>query len=236
MISYVKGKIRCRIQNALTVDVNGIGYEVHVPTYVVLNHRNIGDEVELWIYTKVREDAIQLYGFRTLSERQIFKLLIGINKVGPKIALAALSTINPRLMRYAVEHGKHEVFASVGGIGPTLAQKIIVDLKNKLGKWPATDENQEDYPQLMKNIQLDFEHFGLEDGSSDSENHNTIRDDIISALENLGYRSKDISKAVSKLEIHENADDSDFSNLLKDALSSFQKSTPQKSTDPREVF
>ncbi len=235
MISYLKGKIRFRAQNSLTIDVGGVGYEVEVPTSVLLNHREVGGEVELWVYTRVREDALQLYGFRSTSDRQIFKLLISINKVGPKIALAALSTISPKLMQYAAEHGKHEVFSSVGGIGPTLAQKIIVDLKNKKSKWPQ-NSNDSECPSLLKHIQLDFDHFGFDGKSIPAQEDHSMRGDIVSALENLGYKSKDISKAISKIDFTEEASqDQDFSTFLKKALQQFRKA-PKKTVDPREVF
>jgi Holliday junction DNA helicase RuvA len=129
MIARLRGRIAGRAGAGLVVDVNGVGYLVNATPSV---HRLGGDEVTIEVHTVVREDALQLYGFATADERQLFELLLGVSGVGPKVALAIVSGSTPVELRRAIARDDVKRFQAIPGIGLKTAQRVVLELKEKL--------------------------------------------------------------------------------------------------------
>ncbi len=133
MISFLRGKLVDALPTQVTVEVHGVGYEVLIPLSSYDKLPQPGQEVMLLTHLAVREDALTLYGFLTEEDRNIFNTLIGVSGVGPKIALAILSTLSIDHLRNAVGRDEPEVLTRVPGIGKKTAEKIVFELKGKLG-------------------------------------------------------------------------------------------------------
>jgi Holliday junction DNA helicase RuvA len=129
MIARLRGRISGRAGTGLIVDVNGVGYLVHATPSV---HRLGDGEVSIEIHTVVREDALQLYGFAAADERELFELLLGVNGVGPKVALAIVSGSTPAELRRAIARDDVKRFQAIPGIGLKTAQRVVLELKAKL--------------------------------------------------------------------------------------------------------
>ena len=129
MIARLRGTPAGRVGQALVVDVGGVGYLVHATPSV---HRLGDGEVTVEIHTVVREDALQLYGFATPDERELFELLLGVNGVGPKVALAIVSGSTPAELRRAIARDDVKRFQAIPGIGLKTAQRVVLELKAKL--------------------------------------------------------------------------------------------------------
>jgi Holliday junction DNA helicase RuvA len=129
MIARLRGRISGRAGTGLIVDVNGVGYLVHATPSV---HRLGDGEVTIEIHTVVREDALQLYGFAAADERELFELLLGVNGVGPKVALAIVSGSTPAELRRAIARDDVKRFQAIPGIGLKTAQRVVLELKAKL--------------------------------------------------------------------------------------------------------
>ena len=126
MIARLRGRIAGRAGTGLIVDVNGVGYLVHATPSV----QRLGDgEITVEIHTVVREDALQLFGFATADERRLFELLLGVNGVGPKVALAILSASTPAELRRAIARDDVKRFQAIPGIGLKTAQRVVLELK-----------------------------------------------------------------------------------------------------------
>jgi len=131
MISSVKGRVVEQETDSLVVEVGGVGLEVNAPADLCRS-AEIGSIISLKTYLVVRENELALYGFSSREEREFFVLLIGVNGVGPRLALAVLSTLTPNAIRRAVFAEQAEIFNRVSGVGKTTAQKILLHLKNKI--------------------------------------------------------------------------------------------------------
>ena len=175
--------------------VNGVGYKVHTAEY--LTHKST---VELWIETVVREDSIRLFGFTTLNGQNLFNMLTTVSGVGPKVALAILGTINSDTLMSAIATGDAKTIATAPGVGKKMAEKIIVELKNKIGGASATL-------------------FAPDAGASAGAN--SALPDLLMALEALGYRRLDIIEMAQKL-VNQNPN-TDVSKLVPMALKEISK-------------
>jgi Holliday junction DNA helicase RuvA len=129
VIARLRGRPAGRVGQALVVDVNGVGYLVHTTPSV---HRLGSDEITVEVHTVVREDALQLYGFASADERELFELLLGVNGVGPKVALAIVSGSTPADLRRAIARDDVKRFQAIPGIGLKTAQRVVLELKAKL--------------------------------------------------------------------------------------------------------
>ncbi len=139
MIARLRGRAAGRAGQALVVDVNGVGYLVHATPSV---HRLGSDEITVEVHTVVREDALQLYGFASADERELFELLLGVNGVGPKVALAIVSGSTPAELRRAIARDDVKRFQAIPGIGLKTAQRVVLELKAKLADASfASDES-----------------------------------------------------------------------------------------------
>jgi holliday junction DNA helicase RuvA len=130
MIARLRGRLVGRSGASVVVDVNGVGYLVHATPSV---HRLGDGEVTVEVHTVVREDALQLYGFATGAERELFELLLGVSGVGPKVALAIVSGSPPAELKRAIAREDVERFQAIPGIGLKTAQRVVLELKEKLG-------------------------------------------------------------------------------------------------------
>jgi Holliday junction DNA helicase RuvA len=175
MIASLRGRLADKAPNRIIVDVGGVGYDVAVPlsTYYILGEP--GSDVELRVHTHVREEALALYGFSTGLELQIFERLIGISGIGPKLALAVLSGIDVTDLVRAIQTGDVGRLTAIPGIGRKTAERIGLELKDKLPKGL-----------------LDKAGAGTDAGAPDR----VLRQDLLSALLNLGYHRPLAEKAV----------------------------------------
>lgn len=142
MISFLHGKLIEALPTQVTVDVNGVGYEVLIPLSSFDKLPKPGSEVKLLTHLAVREDAHVLYGFMTVAERELFRLLINtVSGIGPKIALNVLSGMNPTAFRGAVASGDVKALSQISGVGKKTAERIVLELRDKIGAagaWEAS--------------------------------------------------------------------------------------------------
>jgi Holliday junction DNA helicase RuvA len=174
MIGFLRGRVLEKHPDHLIVDVQGVGYHVAVPASTFYGLPEVGGEVSLRVHTHVREDQIALYGFASVLELQLFERLIGVSGIGPKIALAALSGIEPAELVRAVRSGDIARLTSIPGIGKKTAERIGLELKDKL---PAPT-----VPVAPGAVPV----------PSDADQ----RADLLSALVNLGYQRAAAEKAI----------------------------------------
>lgn len=206
MFSYIKGELAEILPDVIVVEANGIGYNIYVPGSVLGELPSVGSEVKIYTYMNVKEDECSLFGFLTRDDLSMFKMLICVNGIGPKAALGALSNITADDLRFAVLADDVAAIKALPGIGPKTAQKIIIELKDKL----KLDEVFES--ALSKNKKAD--------NNSNVSNVMMIRNDAVEALVSLGYSSKDALVAVKEVEDIENKDSE---TVLKEALKKLAK-------------
>jgi holliday junction DNA helicase RuvA len=165
MIAHLRGRLLEKHPNRVIVDVQGVGYEAQVPLSTFYDLAEPGSEVALRIHTHVREDALALYGFATLLELQLFERLIGVSGIGPKLALAVLSGIEPRDLITAVKQNDVARLTAIPGVGKKTAERIGLELKDKMAAFAPAE--------------------GAAAAPVDAEE--SLRTDVLSALINLGY-------------------------------------------------
>jgi len=178
MIAFLRGRILDKQPNRIVVDVQGVGYEVHVPLSTYYDVGDPGDEVALRIHTHVREDALQLYGFLTALEQQLFERLIATSGIGPKLAVAVLSGIEPNGLVAAVQRADVARLTAIPGVGRKTAERIVLELKDRLA------------------------HLVVPAGAMEAAGPSTgerLRDDLVSALVNLGYHRPIAERAVDAI-------------------------------------
>ena len=132
MIAHLKGKVEEKFGNSLIVDVNGVGYEITVPV-PDFEAGNLGEEKKFYTYHSVRENSEELYGFSSLAAKKIFELLISVQGIGPKAAIAILSLAEAEEVRNAIANADANFVAKASGVGKNSAERVIVDLKDKVG-------------------------------------------------------------------------------------------------------
>ena len=194
MIAYLRGRILEKHPNRIVVDVNGVGYEVAVPLSTFYELGDVGVDVSLRIHTHVREDALAWYGVASMLEQDLFERLIGVSGIGPKLGLAVLSGIEPLDLIRAIEQADVARLTAIPGVGKKTSERIVLELKDRLPKTQVV---------------------AVAAGYGDPEPP-LLRDDLISALVNLGYHRPLAEKAVAaavKL-----TPDGGFERTLKQAL------------------
>jgi holliday junction DNA helicase RuvA len=148
MIAYLKGTILNKTTNYLIVETAGVGYKVYSPSTTILNLRK-GSEVELFIHTHVREDQLSLYGFLSTDELELFDLLLSVTGVGPKVALAVLSAGTASSIRSAIASGEATVFTNVSGVGRKTAERIVLELKERLVGEGSDGQSSKDFSEAL---------------------------------------------------------------------------------------
>jgi len=137
MIAFLRGRVLDKHPNRIVVDVNGVGYELYVPLSTYYDVGDAGTDISLRVHTHVREDALQLYGFAEVAERDLFLQLLSVNGIGPKVALAIVSGSPAADLRRAIVLGDTARFQAIPGIGKKTAERIVLELKEKIGDAPV---------------------------------------------------------------------------------------------------
>ncbi|MGN0402102.1 MAG: Holliday junction branch migration protein RuvA [Acetatifactor sp.] len=198
MIAYVNGIIEDISEENAILDVGGIGYNIRISPDTASRLPGIGEPVKLYTYTCVREDAFLLYGFLTRSDLEVFKKLITVNGIGPKGGLAILSVMDADDLRFAIMSGDAKAIAKAPGIGAKTAQRVILDLKDKI---------------TIDDVLISKEIAASSGGSLSVDT--TQKKEAVEALVSLGYGQAESTKAVNAIEGIENMDSS---AILKAAL------------------
>ena len=177
MITFLQGKLVEALPTQVTVDVNGVGYEILIPLSSFDKLPSPGGEVKLLTHLAVREDAHVLYGFMTAIERELFRLLINtVSGIGPKIALNILSGMNPTAFRGAVANGDVKALSQISGVGKKTAERIVVELKDRIGAagaWEASSAQRALSPEDQKINDAVLALVAL--GFRQSDAHETVR-------------------------------------------------------------
>ena len=157
MIAHISGKLTEKFDNSVIVDVHGVGYEIAI-TSVDAENAHLGDEVKFYTYHAVRDNAEELYGFSTLAAKRLFQLLISVQGVGPRAAMAILSLAAPEEVRNAIANTDSAFVAKASGVGKKTAERVIVDLRDKVGApshYGATDATGFTAPTVADDEALD---------------------------------------------------------------------------------
>lgn len=174
MISYLRGKIIDKSNpGTFVIDVNGVGYQVETSLATFFKVEDLEQEVCLFIHMIVREDAHLLFGFYDQEERNLFKNLIKVNGVGPKLAITILSSINPSEFAQAIDQQNSHILSKIPGIGKKTAERLMIEMKGKIEALSFT--------------------------SLQSTNDNLVPNEAIEALQALGYQYKEASKVINKI-------------------------------------
>jgi Holliday junction DNA helicase RuvA len=202
LIAHLRGTILDKHPNRIVIDVNGVGYDVYVPLSTFYGLGEAGADIAVRIHTHVREDALVLYGFGTILEQELFERLIGVSGIGPKVALAVLSGIEPHELIRAIERGDLARLTAIPGVGKKTSERIVLELKDRL-------------PRAQPAVVA---------AGATAPDSPALRDDVVSALVNLGYHrplaEKSAEAAINTLG---SAADASFERTLKQALREISK-------------
>ena len=174
MIAHLTGTLHEKHLQRLIVDVGGVGYDVLVPLSTMYGIGDPGSRIALRIHTHVREDALQLFGFATMLEQALFERLISVSGIGPKVALSVLSGIEPAELTRAIRSSDLARLTRIPGVGKKTAERIVLELKDRLPETGSAEPEP-------------------------SKPGDDVRDDLLSALTNLGYQRASIEKTVDKV-------------------------------------
>lgn len=194
MIALLRGRLLEKHPNRVIVDVGGVGYDVAVPLSTFYGAGEAGVEITLRVHTHVREDQLALFGFATALELAVFERLIGISGIGPRLALAVLSGIEPRELVAALQRGDIPRLTRIPGVGRKTAERIVLELRDRL-------------PKAIEAVAT---------GAPPPSRTDALREDLTSALVNLGYHRPAITAALDRL-LHD-APDARFEDMLRAAL------------------
>lgn len=197
MYAYIKGELAEINTDHIVIEAGGIGYQVFISLQTFDYLPSVGEDLKIYTYLYLREDAMILYGFLTKDDLELFKLLISVSGIGPKGGLAILSTLEADDLRFAILSGDAKAISKAPGVGGKTAQRVILELKDKLSLEDAFEAKTE---HAQKNA-------AAAGGS--------VKNDAVMALTALGYSSTESLKAVSAVEITE---DMDVEEVLKAAL------------------
>ena len=201
MIYYIRGELCDIEEQKAIVDVNGVGYGIYMPQQALSLLPPMGQQVKIHTYLNIREDAMQLFGFLTKEDLNVFRLLIGVNGIGPKAGLNILSCLSPDELRFAVLSGDAKAISATPGIGKKTAEKLILELKDKL--------NIED---MLEHAAHGGDSEDLASGTDTASN--TMQAEAVQALTALGYGSAESLRAVKK----SSPECSSVEDILKEAL------------------
>jgi holliday junction DNA helicase RuvA len=191
MIGYLKGILGEKKPNSLILDVNGVGYLVNIPVSTFLELPEEGSSLALFIYTHVREEALALFGFRTMREKVLFEKLISVSGIGPKVAISFLSGMSADELIPAIQNQDIGKLSTIPGVGRKTAERVSLELREKI-------------PQLLSE-------------SAHAPEEKPMREDLISALVNLGYQ-QGLAERTVKHVLDKSKSDASFEELLKSAL------------------
>ncbi|MBQ2938407.1 MAG: Holliday junction branch migration protein RuvA [Clostridia bacterium] len=187
MLAYIKGILEMKMTGYIVIDVGGLGYKVFMSDSGIEKLGNIGETVKVHTYYKVREDDISIFGFNTLEELKMFELLISVSGVGAKTALTMLAVCEPTEFAISIISEDIKALTQIPGIGAKSAQRIILELKDKIKKEQQIQELTAATKGIKTNVEVAI------------ENSQKI-DEAIAALQVLGYNKKEIEKSFEKLD------------------------------------
>lgn len=206
MYAYLKGIIAWKTADRIVVEVSGVGYNVYVSPGRIYEFPECGEDVKVYTYTSVREDAVSLYGFATPEELELFKLLISVSGIGPKGGLAMLSVMGVEDIRYAIMTGDAKLLSKAPGVGKKTAERVIIDLKDKINAH-------------------DFEASITESVPGKALKEDPKARDAADALIALGYSAREaehaVGQAIKELEAQNGEDTAHSDQILKLALKYF---------------
>ncbi|MDQ3753854.1 MAG: Holliday junction branch migration protein RuvA [Acidobacteriota bacterium] len=184
MIAHLTGTLLAKQATSVILDVGGIGYEVTIPVSTFYDMGEIGSQVSLRIYTHVREDALQLFGFRTARERELFMLLISVTGIGPKSGIAMLSGMSADEIITALRTNNLARLTAIPGVGKKTAERLVIELRDKMAALssPALEE------QLTAQTP----------GAAAAATEDSLREDVLSALTNLGYQRAAAERSINQ--------------------------------------
>jgi len=194
MFAYIKGILESRTLEYVVIDVSGIGYKIFMSENSMKKVGEIGSIVKVYTYLKVKEDDVSIYGFSSNEELRMFELLVSVSGIGAKLAISILSNIEPSVFAISVVSNDVATLKKLPGIGTKSAQRIILELQDKLKSMSIEDAQSEELEKVV--------------------NKNDTIEELISALQVLGYNRKEIEKIIPKLK-DENAD---LETLIKKSL------------------
>ncbi len=198
MIAFIKGYVNGIYSDRIVLESGNMGFNICMPDSDLRDLAGIGEEIKIYTYLSVREDALQLYGFLTKDELDFYKLLLGVNGIGPKAALAILSEMTTDDLRFAILSEDAKAISKAPGVGLKTAQRLIIDLKDKMSLEEAFEEK--------------YNHTKMQEAANTLSN---AKNEAALALSSLGYSQTDAFRAVSSSEID---DDDDVETVLKKAL------------------
>ena len=201
MIGQLRGQLLIKKPSQILMEVQGVGYEVHIPLTSFYELPDAGNEVVLQVHTHVREDAITLYGFNTQREKGLFLKLISVSGIGPRLGIAILSGAKVEELARSIADADLSRLTAIPGVGRKTAERVVLELKGQIGRFLAPDE------------------FGESRDVSESDG---LQEDILSALVNLGYPKASAEKALGRV-IQSKECDRNFEEILKRALRSLAK-------------
>src|SRR4051812_5754627 len=181
MISHLSGTLLAKHATSVIVDVGGVGYEVTIPVTTFYDLGEPKSPVGLNIYTHVREDALQLFGFRTLRERELFILLISVSGIGPKSAVAMLSGMNADEIVMAIRTNNYARLTSIPGVGRKTAERLVIELRDKMAALSS--------PALEQELAAG--------GATAAQSEDALREDTLAALTQLGFPKPTAEKAIT---------------------------------------
>ena len=200
MISFLKGYIEEKSEKSIFLDVNGVGYEIYMPTGSASMLPSVGEEVKIHTYLQISENGIGLYGFLTKDELNVFKLLITVSGIGPKLGLGILSSIGADELRAAVLSEDADRLAAAPGIGKKTAGRLVIELKDKI---------------MALNVAFSEEFVAntVSSKQSESEEAKKLRENALQVLVALGYAEKEAARAVKEVEITDGMTDDEMVRL-----------------------
>jgi len=181
MIAHLSGTLLSKQATSVIVDVSGVGYEVTIPLSTFYDLEDLGSNVQLRIYTHVREDALQLYGFKTARERELFLKIISVSGIGPKLGITLLSGMSADEMIASIRTNNLARLTLIPGVGRKTAERLIMELREKVAD--------------LSSAQLE-EELGAKPEAGAESTEDTVRADALSALLNLGYQRSGAEKAI----------------------------------------
>ncbi len=182
MFAYIIGTLEEIDEDYIVIDNHGIGYEIYVSKSTLYQFKNIGEQVKVYTYLYIKEDLMQLFGFYTKEEMQLFMLLISVGGIGPKGALAILGILSPSDLRFAILAEDAKAISQAPGIGAKTAQRVILDLKDKVDKVEVSGIS----------AQVD-------------DTNAALKRDVLDAMTSLGFTSSQTLRALEEVEISENS-------------------------------
>ena len=182
MIAHLSGTLLSKQATSVILDVGGVGYEVTIPLSTFYDLEDAGSDVQLRIYTHVREDALQLYGFKTARERELFLRLISVSGIGPKLGITLLSGMSADEMISSIRTNNLARLTLIPGVGRKTAERLVVELRDKIASLSAADEDQT---------------AAASGPAATITSEDAVRSDALSALLNLGYQRGAAEKAIT---------------------------------------